>query len=154
MQISSTTNQYQTLQMQQQPITTPVEPQPEKYSNIDVYDASKGNLIVGKDETLTLTPQGQNNLNNSKEESETQEAAAQQAEKDAARDSATDLLNANSKKSQVEIYLAVATDGEVDSNSATVDVINNLREVQKQNNTVQAYATYKESEQTPVTTFF
>jgi len=154
MQVSSTTNQYQTLQTQQQPVTLPVEnpitlpgkPSEPQYSNKEIYEASDGNLIRGDDGELTLTPQGETNINNAKEDQAAQAAAESQAEKDAARATATDFLAASSKKSQVEIYLAVATEGKADSDNATLDVISNLRDVQKQNNAVQAYATYQEAQ--------
>ena len=146
MQVSSNTHQYQALQAQQQPVTLPVQPSEPKYSNKEIYEASKGNLIRGDKGALELTPQGQTNVNNAKEDAATQVAADSQAQKDATRATATDFLAASSKKSQVEIYLAVATEGKADSNNATADVISNLRDVQKQNNAVQAYATYQEAQ--------
>ncbi len=147
MQISSTTNSYQALQVQQQPVTTlPIkEPEP-TYSDKELYDASQGNIIRNNDGEIGLTPQGETNLNNSQETKANEEAQAQQAQRDDRRGTATDYVAINSKKSQVEIYLAVATDGEVSSNNETVNVINELRDVQKQNNTVQAYATYQENQ--------
>jgi hypothetical protein len=146
MQVSSNTNQYQSLQAQQQPITIPVEPNDPKYSNKEVYDASQGNVIRGEQGNLVLTPQGDTNLNSAKDEKAAEVAAETQAQKDSARESATGFLEASSKKSQVEIYLAVATDGKASQDNATADVISELRDVQKQNNTVQAYATYQEAQ--------
>ena len=50
-------------------------------------------------------------------------------------------------QSQVEIYLAVATDGKVDiGDDQTPSIIESLRDVQKQNNAVEAYATYEENQ--------
>jgi hypothetical protein len=150
MQISSSTNNYQSLQTQQQPVRTlPVqEPEP-KYSDKEIYDASQGNLIRNQDEKVILTPQGKTNLNNSQDAKAAESAQAQQAQRDDKRGTATDYLAINSKKSQAEIYISVATDSEGSSSNETVNVINELRDIQKQNNTVQAYATYKENQTKP-----
>jgi hypothetical protein len=146
MQVTNTTNQYQALQTQQQPITTPVEPKDPTYSNKDIYEASQGNLIRGE-EGLELTTQGELNVNNTKDAKATETEQAAQAQKDAQRGTAVDYLAVSSKKSQAEIYLAVATDGNSDSSSnATADIISELRDVQKQNNAVQAYATYQDNQ--------
>jgi len=143
MQVSSTNN-YQALQAQQKPVTIqPVEPQEPKYSNDEIYEASQGNAIRNKDGELSLTPQGQTNLNSANAAKEEAASQAQQAQKDSQRGTAVDYLAASSKKSQAEIYLAVATDGKSSSDNATADVISELRDVQKQNNAVQAYATYQ-----------
>ena len=146
MQVSSNTNQYQTLQMQQQPITLPVQPTEPKYSNKEIYEASQGNLTRNDKGELTLTPQAETNINNAKNDKAQEVTTQVESQKDDARAAATGLLNASSKKSQVEIYLAVATDGESSSGNQTADIISNLRDVQKQNNAVQAYATYQEAQ--------
>jgi len=146
MQVTSNTSQYQALQAQQNPITLPVEPTEPKYSNKDIYEASNGNIVRGEDGGLVATPQGELNHSNAKTANEEQKTAEVQERKDSARSTATDFLAASSKKSQVEIYLAVATEGEIDSGNQTADIINSLRDVQKQNNAVQAYATYKEAQ--------
>jgi len=68
-------------------------------------------------------------------------------QKDANREFFTNAMRVDSAKSQVEIYMSVATDSDVDigmSSDATVNVLKELRETQKQNNIVQAYATYKD----------
>ena len=152
MQVSSNTHQYQALQSQQHPVTLPA---PEhKYSNKEIYEASDGNIIRGKDGELQLTPQGETNLNNAKEAAAAKTEAETQAKKDAVRSSATDFLAASSKKSQVEIYLAVATDGKVSQDNQTADVIKSLRDVQKQNNLVQAYATYQEAQKNGIPSLY
>ena len=145
MEVSHTNNQYQALQTQQRPVILPT-PEDPKYSDKEVYEASQGNISRGKDGELSLTPQGQTNVNNAQAASEAESAAAAQESKDAARSTATNYLAASSKKSQVEIYLAVATEGKADSNNQTADIISSLRDVQKQNNAVQAYAQYQESQ--------
>lgn len=68
-----------------------------------------------------------------------------QEQKDQARSNMVGLIEHQSKKSQVEIYLSVATDSKVESND-TMNSINTLRDVQKQNNAVAAYATYQENQ--------
>lgn len=148
MQVTSTTNQNQALQAQQQQklVTTPVEPKDPTYTNKEVYEASQGNLIRG-DDGVQLTPQGQNNIDNKQADNETEQAAATQAQKDEQRATAVDYLAASSKQSQVEIYLAVATDGKHETTSTTTaDVVSELRDVQKQNNAVAAYATYQDNQ--------
>ena len=145
MQVSSNTNNYQTLNAHQQAVTLPV-PQEPKYSDKEIYEASQGNISRGKDGSLGLTPQGETNVTNAKDEASAAVSKEAQATKDSQRESATNYLAASSKKSQVEIYLAVASEGKIDSNNETADVISSLRDVQKQNNAVQAYATYQEAQ--------
>jgi hypothetical protein len=151
MEISSQSNNYQMMNTHQQPnpITTPVEPNEPKYTNGEIYEASQGNLIRD-DGDISLTPQGENNINNAKQDNADEASAEAQAKTDAQRGVAVDYIGAQSKQSQVEIYLAVATDGKVEvGGNDTADVIESLRDVQKQNNAVAAYATYEEN-QNPV----
>ena len=152
MEVSSQTNNYQALSSFQQrketPVTTPVEPKDPTYTNGEVYEASQGNLVRENSGEIELTPQGENNINNAKDEKATELAAQNQDTKDAQRGVAVDYIGAQSKQSQVEIYLAVATDGkvEVGSNGDTASILESLRDVQKQNNAVEAYATYKQNQ--------
>ncbi len=152
MEISNSMNQYQSLNMYQKPredlVTIPVEPQEPTYKSGEIYDASQGNLISDKDGNLSLTPQGEVNLANAKEDKALEVQAQDQASKDAQRANATDYLAHKSMQSQVEIYLAVATDGEVSlGDSELPSILDSLRDVQKQNNAVEAYATYKENQE-------
>jgi hypothetical protein len=144
MQVSSYTNQYQMLQTKQNPVTIPVEPKDPQYSKEDIYKASKGNLTIGDEGSLELTPQCEINVENAKNAKADEISAKAQEEKDATRTTFTNLLETSSKKSQVEIYLAVATDGKIDDDNQMVNILSSLRDVQKQNNIVQAYATYQE----------
>ncbi len=147
MQVSSNTNTYQTLNTQQKHVTLPVVPEEPTYNNKEIYEASNGNLIRSKDGDVALTPQGETNVANAKEDKATQADAEAQATKDAQRGVAVDYLGAQSKKSQVEIYLAVATDSKVFlGNDGTASIIESLRDVQKQNDAVEAYATYQENQ--------
>ncbi len=147
MEVSNNTNNYQMLSAQQRHVIQPVPQEDPKYTNGEVYEASQGNAIRNNDGELTLTPQGQNNVDNKKAENTAEAQAASEAQKDAQRSTATDYLAHKSKQSQVEIYLAVATDNKVElGNDSTASVIESLRDVQKQNNAVEAYATYKENQ--------
>ena len=152
MEISSNLNNYQSLQ-QSQVKSTPSTQTPRTeptYSDKEVYEASQGNINRNSEGKLAITPQGETNINNSQEDKATATTAEVQANKDAQRDNATDVLAHQSKKSQVEIYLAVATEGNdspIENNTA--QVIESLRDVQKQNNAVEAYATYQTNQNTP-----
>ena len=147
MEISNNLNNYQTLQTQQRPITLPEKPEAPKYTNGEIYEASQGNAIRNNEGEIVLTPQGQNNLDTQKSESAAEAAATAQAQKDEQRATATGFLAHQSKKSQVEIYLAVATDSKISSDDSTATIVESLRDVQKQNNAVAAYATYQENQE-------
>jgi len=67
-------------------------------------------------------------------------------EKDELRKTAVNYLDNQSKKSQAEIYLSVATDEDTSNQNSTTQAINSFRDVQKQNEVVEAYATYKEEQ--------
>ncbi len=145
MEVSGQINSYQMMNTHQKPITTPVEPKEPTYGNAEIYEASQGNLIRNEGE-IVLTPQGQNNISNAQEDKAAEAESQSEAKRDEQRGLAVDYLGAQSKQSQVEIYLAVATDGEYSSDNSTASVIESLRDVQKQNQAVEAYATYKENQ--------
>ena len=71
--------------------------------------------------------------------SEKKLANKSQEEKNQLRDSMVNQIEQQSKKTQVEIYLSVG-------DNDTIDSLNTLRDVQKQNNDVAAHATYKENQ--------
>jgi len=137
MLVSNQTNNYQ--------VTLPVVPQEPTYSNKEIYEASEGNLVRSNNGDIALTPQGETNIANAKDTKNSEIDAQTQATKDAQRGVAVDYIDAQSKKSQVEIYLSVATDDKVSLDNDTASVIESLRDVQKQNNAVEAYATYQNS---------
>ena len=150
MNVSTQINNYQAINAYQKPqdnpVTLPVEPNKPttEYSPSDVYKASQGNAISNKDGEISLTPQGQNNVNNAQEAKANEAAAQTQEKKDDARAFVAGYAGAQSKKSQVEIYLAVASEGKVSLESSdTKSILESLRDVQKENNAVQAYATYQ-----------
>ena len=67
-------------------------------------------------------------------------------QKDELRQTAVNYLGNQSKKSQVEIYLSVATGEDSSNKNSTAQAVSSLRDVQKQNDAVEAYATYKEEQ--------
>lgn len=141
-------NQYQ-LQNKPDASIQPVPKQDPTYSNKEVYEASQGNLIRNDEGQITTTPQGETNINNAQSEAAAKTVAETQASQDAQRENAANVLAHKSNKSQVEIYLAVAKDGD----DTTASIIESLRDVQKQNNAVEAYATYQENQNAPANNF-
>ncbi len=124
-------NNYQMMNARQQNVIQPV-PQEPTYNNKEIYEASQGNAIR-KDGEVQLTPQGETNIANKQEDNANAAAASTQADKDAQRANGVDLLAHKSKQSQVEIYLAVATDSKVEfGNDDTASIVESLRDVQKQ----------------------
>jgi len=107
---------------------------------------------------LNTTPKKENESFVNNKEMELQEqksevSAAQkeqksipEEQKDELRQTAVNYLDSQSKKSQVEIYLSVATGEESSNQNSTAQAISSLRDVQKQNDAVEAYATYKEEQ--------
>ncbi len=144
MQVSSQANSFAAMNAYQQPVQ-PTLPKPE-YNSRDVYEASNGNMIAGKDGGLALTPQGELNARNKRDAKVEQTQEEEQAKKDEQRGLAVDYLESQSKKSRAEIYLSVSHDSKESSLGSTANIISSLRDVQKQNNAVQAYATYQENQ--------
>jgi len=122
------TNNYQDLSTYQKPVTIQPVPQKDKLPS-----------------DLELSPEKKLEIGNAIDEKKSTIVEMNQEQKDKARNSMVNIIDHQSKKSQVEIYLSVAQDNKVESND-TLDAINTLRDVQKQNNTVAAYATYKENQ--------
>ena len=149
MEVSNQSNNYQMQSATKpensiQPIKTPTEP---TVKNGPLYEASNGNLI-NSDEGITLTPQGELNVENKQAQTAAQTQAQTQATRDSQREYAADSMSKQSKQSQVEIYLAVAKEsGGESEGSATASILESLRDVQKQNNQVDAYATYAQNQQ-------
>lgn len=135
MQVSSQTNSYQDLNVQQKSTTIQPVPQEEKkLSNTDV--------------SLEKRLETENKI----DDKQTVLADKSQEEKDQLRSTMVDRIEHQSKKTQVEIYLSVATDSNVElAGNSTVDSLKTLRDVQKQNNTVEAYATYQENQKESIT---
>lgn len=116
MQVSNQTNNYQDLSVHQKPVTLPVEEQ--KPSDVKPSPETKPEI-----------------------------AEKSQEEKDQIRGAMVNQLEHQSKKTQVEIYLSVAAESKVEvGGNETIDSLNTLRDVQKQNNAVAAYASYQENQ--------
>ena len=145
MEVSGKTSSFQNMNMHQKSVTTPVEPKEPAYGNKEIYEASQGNLIRDNNEVV-LTPQGQNNVANAKAESAAESEAQTQAKQEQRRENGADYIAQQSKQSQIEIYLSVANNSDVSVGNETLSIIESLRDVQKQNNAVEAYATYQENQ--------
>jgi biotin synthase-related radical SAM superfamily protein len=66
--------------------------------------------------------------------------------KDKTRAFLADYAGVQSKKSQWDIYMSVMTQSDVDSSDdGMINFLEELRDIQKQNNTVEAYALYAEN---------
>ena len=134
MQVSNQMNPYASMNAYQQPVevrsaavtlpSTPiVEPKPE------------------------LSPEEQLKQDREKQAKLDSLAAESEAKKDAQREAAVGFIAHESIKTQAEIYLSVAAESKVDlGGSSVVDGIATLRDLQKQNNAVAAYATYQENQ--------
>ncbi len=168
MNVSNMQNNYQILNAYQRPVVPekpiveppsevkppvekpPVERPTTEYSPGEVYKASDGNIIADRDGNLSLTPQGKLNVENAKQERADAAAAEVQEKRDNLRGFVVDYAAHQSKKTQVEIYLAVATqnsDIDININHNSINILESLRETQKQNNIVQAYAQYQENQE-------
>lgn len=157
MNVSNVQNNYQTLNSYQRPVVPeqpvekpPIEKPTTEYSPGEVYKASKGNIIADREGNLSLTPQGELNVANAKQARADAATAELQEKKDNLRGFVVDYAAYQSKKTQVEIYLAVATqnsDIDININHKSINVVESLRETQKQNNIVQAYTQYQENQE-------
>lgn len=150
MQVS---NNYELLNSYQKPSILPIV-LPD-YTNKEIYKASDGNVVRGTDGQLHLTPQAKTYLKNLKEDVQNEEQAKKEQEQASAREFVTGVMKAQSTKTQVEIYLAVATDGKYDSGDglSTAEIVNTLRDIQKQNDFVQAYALYAQNQKAKPTLY-
>lgn len=142
-----TTNSYATLNTYQNPSILPIA-LPD-YTDKEIYEGSNGNIVRGDDGKLHFTPQAETNYNNAKEDAAKEAQAKKEEEASATREFIAGVVGAQSKKTQAEIYLTVATDGKYEpSNGVSAgDIISSLRDIQKQNNFVKAYAAYAENQQ-------
>ncbi len=93
-----------------------------------------------------LSPEDQLKVQKHIDKTKEAEVAQEQAKKDSQRALVTGYAGLESKKSQVEIYLAVATEDKVTLENNTLNSLDTLRDVQEQNQTIQAYATYQENQ--------
>ena len=138
MQVDNSLSNYTTLMQYQRP-SIPEKPQESpvtipEFGDQEIIDTIKD--VVG-DITTDIKENLQENVLENEEET--------QAKKDEARVFLADYAGVNSKKNQWDIYMSVMTESDVDtSNDNTISFLNNLRDVQEQNNRVEAYAQYQE----------
>ncbi|MEA3522560.1 MAG: hypothetical protein U9R50_06270 [Campylobacterota bacterium] len=130
MEISNTANQYQAMHIYQKPEHS-IQPVPNPEPSEPVEE---------------LTPEEEMDARYEDQAAQDLEDAQTQAKQDAQREYAAGYVAHQSKQSQVEIYLAVATDSDVSLGNNTASIIESLRDVQKQNNRVEAYAIYQENQ--------
>jgi hypothetical protein len=138
MQVDSSMNNYATLMQYQRPS---IPEQPEE-SPITIPEFDDQEII----ETIKdVTQEIKNNLQDNLEEKVTDYEDENQAKKDNTRAFLADYAGVQSKKNQWDIYMSVMTDSEVDtSNDNSINFLKNLRDVQEQNNRVEAYALYQD----------
>ena len=137
MNISTQNTNYQTLVQHQKPTKL--------YNKQEISKASNGNATVGKDGEITLTPQGMVNLEHTFEKDVKAIEKEVRKEEQAFLHFAADVIKEQSQKMQVEMFLAVANEGMHNGiSNNTINLIELLREVQLENNIVQAYSIYEE----------
>jgi len=127
----SSVNPYRHLAQYQQPAVMPEKP--------DL-------ITIPEFEKPELSPENRLKLQDRIEEIVDEKEAAEQAEKDALRELTAQYVGTQSKKTQWEIYMSVATDSAVDLDDGDgIEFIRTLRDIQTQNNLVKAYAAYQEN---------
>lgn len=108
-------------------------------------------LSTPKKETESFVNNSETKLQDQKDElfrADKEHENVTQEQKNQLRKTAVNYLDHQSKKSQVEIYLSAAADNSKNSTEdSTAQLLSSLRDVQKQNNAVAAYAAYKEEQQ-------
>lgn len=142
MQVQSQNNSYASMNMYQQPVETrlPINTLPEE----PVVEASP-----------ELSPEDQLQQDREKQAALDAQAQESQEKKDAQREYAVGYVAHESKQTQVEIYLSVMSDSKVELGSDDlVSTIEILRDVQKENNAVAAYATYQENQNAEKATLY
>ncbi|RLA72806.1 MAG: hypothetical protein DRG78_23370 [Epsilonproteobacteria bacterium] len=138
MQVSSQMNNYQDLNTNNKLVT--IQPVPEEGK---------------KNPDIEVSPEKRLDVENSIDDKQTQAAVESQEKRDQQRGVLVDHVERQSKKTQVEIYLAVATDSKVEiGGNDTIDSINTLRDIQKQNNAVAGHETYKANQNGNIETQF
>jgi hypothetical protein len=131
MQVSNQVNSYEAIKAYQQPTIQPVIPENPVQKPVDKPE---------------LSPEKQLELERQLQAERDAKAAEEQAQKDQLREYAVGVTGYRSKQTQAEIYLSVATESDVSLGSDT-KVLESLRDVQKQNNAIQAYAAYQENQE-------
>jgi len=128
MEVSSLNN-YNTL-VNYQRITTPKNP-------------SILPIETPQEQEPQLTPEQQLELQKQLEALQEKKAQEEQEKKDTLRAFTMDYIGTQSKKTQFEIYLSGMLENDVDITN-DINIIESLRDVKKQNELINGYATYKE----------
>jgi len=138
MQVDSSMNSYANLMQYQRP-SIPEKPQ-ENPVTIPEFDDQE---IV--ESIKEITQEIKTDLQENLQEKVDVAKQEDQEKKDNTREFLADYAGVQSKKNQWDIYMSVMTESEVDtSNDDTINFLNNLRDIQEQNNRVEAYAHYQE----------
>jgi len=91
-----------------------------------------------------LSPENRLKVQNYVQNAVDSKATEAQDKRDTQRAAVVGLAGLESKKSQVEIYLSVATEDNVSIQNNTINSLETYRDIQRQNNAVQAYAANQE----------
>jgi len=116
------------------------------YLQLQSYQRTKENpsiLPIQNPIEEELSPEEKLNLQKELEAVQTQKEQEEQAQKDALRGFVVDYVGVQSKKTQAEIYLSGMLENDVDLTN-DVTLLESLRDVKKQNDFINGYATYKE----------
>jgi len=141
MQVSSSSNNFQALNAYQKPENSTLPVKAEAENSIQPISPEEPTEII------KLTSQQQLEQDNEAQAAETQ------ATNDARREAGAQQINKQSTQAQVEIYLAVGANDDSSEFSATASRLETLRDVQQQNDNVEAYATYRENQNSLVGTY-
>jgi len=91
---------------------------------------------------IELSPEAEMNIQRAKEEAKAEEEAQKQAKEEELRALMAQYTKERSIQTQIEIYLSVSTDTDV-SLGNDLDLLNTLRDLQSQNDSMHGYETYK-----------
>ena len=130
----SSSNPYLHLGRYQQPITVPGAPSEENPVTIPEFEKPE----LSPEQRLALEKSLQERLDEAEEKA--------QEEQDALRGLTVGYVGLQSKKTQWEIYMSVTTQTDMQSDAQDgVAFYRTLRDIQEQNNTIKAYAAYREN---------
>jgi len=108
---------------------------------------SNGNIIqpIEPPRQPVISEETESKINDKIQEYRDEAISKEISEKDKQREVATTIAGHQSKKDQIEIYLAVATDKDVELTD-TRKAVENLQDIKKENDVVKNIATYKENQ--------
>ncbi|WP_300364585.1 hypothetical protein [Hydrogenimonas sp.] len=127
----SSQSAYQHLAQYQQPVAIPGKP--------DL-------ITIPEFEKPELSPENRLKLQDRIAEKIDDVKTGLQEQRDALRELTVGYIGTQSKKTQWEIYMSVTTEADMDSDAPSgIEFYQTLRDIQKQNNVVKAYAAYQEN---------